>query len=142
LAPITQQTEFFGFNCELSSYAETMTLTPADIDRIAAIRTVDITTIGRSSGRPRRIEIWWFRFDERFIITGTPGRRDWLANLKANPTLVVHVDGRDLAATANEVTDADFRRRFFAGPSATWYATQAQLQRLVVEAPMVEVVFI
>jgi deazaflavin-dependent oxidoreductase (nitroreductase family) len=97
-----------------------MTLTPADIDRIAAIRTVDITTIGRSSGRPRRIEIWWFRFDERFIITGTPGRRDWLANLKANPTLTVNVDGRDLAATATEVIDEDFRRRFFAGPSATW----------------------
>lgn len=118
-----------------------MTLTAPELDRIASIRTIDITTIGRNSGLPRRLEIWWFRIDGRFIISGTPGRRDWLANLKADPIVIVHVDGRDLAATTNEITDRDFRRQFFTGPSASWYATQAQLERLVEEAPMIEILF-
>jgi hypothetical protein len=53
--------------------------------------TVDITTTGRRSGQPRRIEIWMLDVDGRFFITGTPGRRDWLANVIAYPDLVVHL---------------------------------------------------
>lgn len=112
-----------------------------DFDRLAAHRTIDLTTFGRRSGLPRRIEIWWFRVEGRFIITGTPGRRDWLANVKARPEVVIHVDGMDLAATVNTVEDSVFRRRFFTDPGITWYRTQTELERLVEEAPMVEVVF-
>ena len=72
-----------------------MAITPEDLDRLATIRTIDLTTFGRKSGVPRRIEIWWFHVGGRFIITGTPGRRDWLANVKANPTVVIHVDGQE-----------------------------------------------
>jgi hypothetical protein len=64
---------------------------------LAAVRTIEITTTGRRSGRPARVEIWWFHFENRFIITGTPGRRDWLANLEADPRIVVHALGRDPA---------------------------------------------
>ena len=35
--------------------------------------TVDITTTGRTSGLPRRIEIWMLDVDGRFFITGTTG---------------------------------------------------------------------
>lgn len=118
-----------------------MPLTESELDRIASFRTIDITTIGRKSGKPRRLEIWWFRVDGRFIISGTPGKRDWLANLSTNPKLIVHVDGLDLAAFASPIADPEFRHHFFTGPTATWYATQSQLDRLVAEAPMVEVVF-
>ncbi|MDQ2999008.1 MAG: nitroreductase/quinone reductase family protein [Chloroflexota bacterium] len=48
-------------------------------------RTIDITTIGRTSGEPRRIEIWFHNVDGHIYITGTPGRRSWYANLRANP---------------------------------------------------------
>ena len=47
---------------------------------------IDITTIGRRSGAPRRIEIWFHNIDGRIIITGKPGPRNWLANLIANVT--------------------------------------------------------
>ena len=53
--------------------------------------TVDITTTGRRSGQPRRLEIWLLGIDGRYFITGTPGRRDWLANLQADPELTVHL---------------------------------------------------
>ena len=38
-----------------------------------------------------RIEIWMLDIDGRFFITGTPGRRDWLANLMAEPRSTVHL---------------------------------------------------
>ena len=53
---------------------------------------IDITTIGARSGRDRRIEINFHHLDGRYYITGMPGRkRDWLANLVANPRFTVHL---------------------------------------------------
>lgn len=115
-----------------------MALTPPDIERLASVRTIDLTTYGRKSGEPRRIEIWWFHVNGRFIITGTPGRRDWLANVRANPSIIVHVDERDIEATARLVGDRGLRLEVFTLPDARWYTTQAQLDRLVEEAPMIE----
>ena len=112
-----------------------------DLNRIARHRTIDLTTTGRKSGRPSRIEIWWFRVDDRFIISGTPGRRDWLANVLADPRVTVHVDGENIPARAVPIDDPDFRRRFFTQPATSWYSSQAQLDGLVASAPMVEIVF-
>jgi deazaflavin-dependent oxidoreductase (nitroreductase family) len=106
--------------------------------------TVDITTTGRRSGLPRRLEIWMLDVEGRFYITGTPGHRDWLANLHADPHLVVHLKRRasmDVHATAVPVTDPVTRRRVLDHPSASWYRTQTPIDELVSVAPMVEVQF-
>jgi deazaflavin-dependent oxidoreductase (nitroreductase family) len=112
-----------------------------DLDRLASQMTIDISTTGRRSGLPRRVEIWWFRVDGRFVITGTPGRRDWLANVLADPRIVIHVDGEDIPARAIPVDDPTFRRRVFTQPATSWYSSQSQLDRLVDSAPMVEIFF-
>ncbi len=106
--------------------------------------TVDITTTGRRSGAPRRIEIWMLDIGGRFFITGTPGRRDWLANLLADERLVVHLKRHahtDLTARATPVDDPVVRRAVLEHLSATWYRTQESLDVLVETAPMVEVGF-
>jgi deazaflavin-dependent oxidoreductase (nitroreductase family) len=105
--------------------------------------TVDITTIGRRSGSPRRIEIWMMEVDGRFFITGTPGRRDWLANLIASPQLTLHLKRHamiDVPARAEVVIDTATRRRVLEHAAAQWYRSQVDIDRLVDEAPMVEVV--
>ena len=52
----------------------------------------DITTTGRKSGLPRRIEIYFHQFDGDYYLTGRPGRkRDWEANIRANPEFVIHL---------------------------------------------------
>ena len=54
--------------------------------------TVDITTIGRKSGLPRRTEIYFHQFDGKFYLTGRPGfKRDWVANIVANPEFTLHL---------------------------------------------------
>ncbi|HEU4894709.1 MAG TPA: nitroreductase family deazaflavin-dependent oxidoreductase [Acidimicrobiia bacterium] len=113
-----------------------------DLDALASHQTIKITTTGRRTGMPRRVEIWWFNVDGRFIITGTPGRRDWLANLNANPNLTIHVQGRDIPATATPVRDVVFRRKVFTRPQTMWYSSQAELDHLVETAPMVEIHFV
>jgi deazaflavin-dependent oxidoreductase (nitroreductase family) len=113
-------------------------------DELVDDLTVDITTSGRRSGQQRRIEIWMLDVDGRFFITGTPGRRDWLANLSADPSLVVHLKRHariDLAARATPVDDPATRRAVLEHLTAAWYQTQEPLDALVATAPMVEVVF-
>ncbi|MDY7101282.1 MAG: nitroreductase/quinone reductase family protein [Actinomycetota bacterium] len=112
---------------------------------LATDETIDITTTGRRSGRPQRIEIWFRRVGERIFITGTPGRRDWYANLAAEPTFTFHLKEStraDLAAEARLVVDGDERRAVFGHPSMRWYVEQVEtIDDLVDGSPLVEVSF-
>lgn len=75
---------------------------------LAKDRTIDITTTGRRSGLPRRIETWFYRMDDEIYLTGSPGRRDWYANLVQNPHFTFHLKQSvvaDLPATAAPITD-------------------------------------
>jgi deazaflavin-dependent oxidoreductase (nitroreductase family) len=117
-------------------------MSPEAIHRVLGdAATIDITTTGRHSGDPRRIEIWVFRVDGRYVITGTPGPRDWYANVLADPRLVVHAGGLDLTAVARPVADATLRRSVFEAPHTSWYLTQTPLEDLVATSPMVELDF-
>lgn len=83
---------------------------------LARDRTIDITTIGRTSGRPRRIETWFYRVDDQIYLTGSPGRRDWYANLLANPGFTFHLKqsvAADLPARATPITSPEERRAIF-----------------------------
>ena len=104
--------------------------------------TVDITTTGRTSGKPRRIEIWMYAVDGRYVITGTPGPRDWYANLLAEPRLTLHLPGEiDLGAVATPVTDEPIRHAVFTAEKTWWYRSQVPVADLVATSPMVELSF-
>ena len=82
-------------------------------DALMVDMTVDITTKGRRSGKSRRIEIWSHYFDGMVILTGSPGRRSWYANLVENTEFTFHLKERiqaDLAATARPITEEAERR--------------------------------
>ena len=52
----------------------------------------DIITTGRKTGLPRRVEIYFHQFDGEYYLTGRPGfKRDWEANIKANPAFTLHL---------------------------------------------------
>jgi deazaflavin-dependent oxidoreductase (nitroreductase family) len=79
-------------------------------------QTIDITTIGRKTGQPRRIEIWFHNLDGQLYLTGLPGRRDWYANLKAKPEFTFHLKEiiqADLPATARVIEAMAERREVF-----------------------------
>lgn len=82
-------------------------------------RTIDITTTGRRSGKPRRIEIVFYRLGEDLYLSGIPApkTREWLANLAANPHFTLHLKQHvvaDLPATATVIVEPAERRRVLA----------------------------
>lgn len=107
--------------------------------------TIDITTIGRKSGQPRRIEIWFRQVDGHTYITGTPGPRDWYANLQANPNFTFHLKESiqaDLPAQARFIEDPAERRRILSAPAMAWYHSQvSSVEELVAGSPLIEVLF-
>lgn len=115
---------------------------------VAAIRrvlrhghTIDITTIGRRTGEPRRLEIVFHNFDGRLYISGMPSprTRSWLHNLRANPRFTFHLKQlikADLPATAREITDPDERHQVLAKVARVWRRDPEPMERF---SPLVEV---
>ena len=82
-------------------------------DALKVDMVIDITTTGRKSGQPRRIEIWAHNLDDQVFITAMPGRRSWYANMVANPDITFHLKDEvkaDLPATVRPITDESERR--------------------------------
>jgi len=112
-------------------------------DALSQGHVVDITTTGRRTGEPRRIEIVFHVIDGRIFISGTPRHRTraWIHNLEADPHLTFHLKGpvtADLPATARVITDDVERRRV-----SEWIATNAwkgsDVEAMVAASPLIEV---
>jgi len=74
-----------------------------------------LTTIGRRTGRPHRIEIWFAAQDGRvYLLSGGRERADWVRNLRANPRVALELGGETRAGAARVLppgTDEDRRAR-------------------------------
>ncbi|MFV0308041.1 MAG: nitroreductase/quinone reductase family protein [Desertimonas sp.] len=112
---------------------------------LAGHRTFDVTTTGRRTGNRRRIEIWYFVVDDDLYITGTPGRRDWIANLHADERLTVHITHGapvDFDGRGEVITDVDERRAIMERirEIEPWYAEQGHaVEEWVGSSPLVRV---
>jgi deazaflavin-dependent oxidoreductase (nitroreductase family) len=115
-------------------------------------RTIDITTTGRRSGLPRRIEIVFYRLGDDIYLSGIPAPtpRHWLANLAAHPEFTFHLKHNlvvALPATATVIVDPAERRRVLAvfveefnrrhGPDSQW--PEAVLDEWVEHSPLARV---
>ncbi len=105
---------------------------------------IDITTTGRRSGRPRRLEIVFHNMDGRIVISGMPwpGRtRAWIHNLEADPHITLHLKGplaSDLPGTARVIIDPSERRIV-----ADWLVRHSwprmDAASMAADSPMIEV---
>jgi deazaflavin-dependent oxidoreductase (nitroreductase family) len=76
-------------------------------DDIASLDFCYLTTTGRVSGKPHRIEIWFVLADETvYLMAGDRDRSDWVRNLMAAPDVELEIGGRKRATRAR-VVDAD-----------------------------------
>lgn len=85
------------------------------LERWASEPYAYLTTIGRRTGRPHRIEIWFGVEEGRvFLMSGGRDRADWVRNLQANPRLELELgDGMysGLARMLEDGTSDDQRAR-------------------------------
>ncbi len=104
--------------------------------------TIDITTIGRRSGEPRRIEMTFHSFGGHVYISGIPnpdGTRAWLQNMRANPSFTFHLKQlvqADLPATAREITEPQERREVIGKIARAW---NRDPEAMFAYSPLVEV---
>ena len=95
-------------------------------------QVIDLTTTGRRSGQPRKIEIFLHDEDGLLFITGIPfaGRtRDWIHNISADPGVVVHLKqsvSADVPATARVITDRDERLPLLQVAAQRWGRTDIE----------------
>ena len=93
---------------------------------------IDLTTLGRRTGQPRRIEIFLHSDDGRLFITGMPRgdrTRDWIYNVAANPHVVIHLKQAvvaDVTAQARVVTDPEERRPLIEAAARRWRRTDIE----------------
>lgn len=104
--------------------------------------TIDIVTTGARTGKPRTTEIWFCMPGDMIIITGTPGPRDWYANLLANAQFVFRLKESlhaEVAAVATPILDPLRRRAIFTHQATVWYRDRAGVDALVAGSPLVAV---
>ena len=95
-------------------------------------QVIDLSTTGRRTGRPRRIEVFLHDKDGQLFITGMPRAdrtRDWIHNIRTDPRVVVHLKHRlaaDLPATARVVTDPEERRPLIEAAAERWRRTDVE----------------
>jgi deazaflavin-dependent oxidoreductase (nitroreductase family) len=133
----------------MSTPTPTPTHTPSLAELAPAIRsalknghTVDITTTGRKSGEPRRIEMMFHSFGGHVYISGMPNpdrTRAWLQNLRADPSFTFHLKQlvqADLPATAREITDDPERLAVLEKIARVW---RRDVEPMRTFSPLVEV---
>lgn len=87
---------------------ETSPTPQAALEKVANYSTVEITTIGRKTGKPHTKPIWFVYDQGRFFIqSGKGGKTDWYQNLQKNPHIVLKIDTLTLRGTAKFITDPE-----------------------------------
>ena len=107
-------------------------------------QVIDLTTIGRRTGEPRRIEIFIHNLDGRLVISGKPiaaRTRAWLRNVADNPAVTLHLKSQlavaDVEGTARVITDPAERRGLIEGVARNWKRTDVDF--MVEHSPLIEV---
>jgi deazaflavin-dependent oxidoreductase (nitroreductase family) len=73
---------------------------------LAALDFCYLTTVGRVTGTPHRIEIWFALHEGTvYLMAGDRDRSDWVRNLMATPEVTLEIGDRKRATTARVVPE-------------------------------------
>lgn len=71
------------------------------IQEFADRKVLYLTTIGRRTGLPREIEIWFVVYRDRFYLFAETGEAAaWVKNIRRNPEIAVRIGERQIGARA------------------------------------------
>jgi deazaflavin-dependent oxidoreductase (nitroreductase family) len=77
-----------------------------DLRAVENASTVALTTLGRKSGQPRTVTIWFVHDAGRiYVQSGQDGATDWYRNLIANPAVAVEIGALKMRGRARPIDD-------------------------------------
>jgi deazaflavin-dependent oxidoreductase (nitroreductase family) len=95
-----------------------------DLAQLATDSFCYLTTVGRRSGRPHTVEIWFgLRNATVYMLSGGGDRSDWVRNLRARAAVDVRIGDRSFSGRARVVEDPDeesMARRLLAAKYQGW----------------------
>jgi deazaflavin-dependent oxidoreductase (nitroreductase family) len=93
-------------------------MVPMTPQSVADQQVLHLTTIGRATGLPREIEIWFVVCRECFYLFAETGEAaGWVKNITRNPNVSVRIGGTQIDATAR-VLDGQTDRQLWDEVSA------------------------
>ncbi len=120
-----------------------------ELARVATESTLEITTIGRKSGKPRTTPIW-FVYDQGYLYiqSGKDGKTHWYRNLQKNPQMQLRIGQLVLTGSAQFVTDTNeiervhdlFRSKYTFARVAGFVGSSVGHGKVVVVADLTEAV--
>lgn len=118
---------------------------PAITEALEQHRYLYLTTVGRNTGAPHRIEIWFTVHNHRiYLISGGGTQSDWVKNLLVNPTVEIEIGPHRwrAAAAPDRAPGHPARERLAAryqhwqpGQPLTDWATTGLVVEIRVDAP-------
>ena len=93
---------------------------------LAALPVCDLQTVGRVTGRPHLVELWFAVAPHRarlFILAGSRDEADWVRNVRRNPAVQVRLGDRWYAGVATEIErtgDDELARQLLAAKYQGW----------------------
>jgi deazaflavin-dependent oxidoreductase (nitroreductase family) len=94
--------------------------------------TLELTTIGRKSGKPHSATVWFVYeggADCLYVQSGKSGETDWYLNLLKTAAVTVKIGERRLSGQATAIDDAAetarvhglFKRKYFTARIMSWF---------------------
>ena len=92
--------------------------------------TLELTTTGRKSGKPRTVTIWFVVDDRLYVQSGKEGKTDWYQNVVANPAVTVKIGDNEFRGQARTITDGAetarvhelFKQKYFSARVMSWFS--------------------
>ena len=107
--------------------------TRAQLETVSEESLVDITTVGRKSGKPRTATIWFvYEKNHLYIQSGQGGKTAWYQNLKKNRHISMKIGDLTFTGQAHFIDDPQeterihelFRSKYLRARLASWTGSQ------------------
>jgi deazaflavin-dependent oxidoreductase (nitroreductase family) len=83
----------------------------SDVDTLLHEKVLYVTTIGRKTGKPRTIELWFVIYQGRIYLLAEHGlKAQWVRNIQANPEVTMQIQSHRFRARGRILDDARDRQ--------------------------------
>jgi deazaflavin-dependent oxidoreductase (nitroreductase family) len=84
-----------------------------EFDAFPSAKVLYLTTVGRKTGKPRTIEIWFVIYQRHIYLLAEHGlKAQWVRNIQANPEVTIQIEQHRFRARGRILDDAPDRQEW------------------------------